>query len=346
MKLWLLVAFVLCVSACSGGGASTAMLSSHDQPMMALTALTDDVKPFTPGVDPQPEVAVAPKARPLTPDEIAREALMSRELSDPNRASRRPLNVVGGGNGEAVGTFTPYIPKLQGMIVNMGVQLNYLVQNGGNFFHTHSGACFEFGINYAAQYPTLFGYNWCAGGNTPVGYMNIGLVGDPNGVLNTWNRTGNGWLLAWDPIMGTYKIALEEVLESNGWHLLGYDWATLKYKDIMNNHGVTGTINDWGGSDIFEVHVTPNTSCAFNSSFPVGTHLLYDMKKQVLVSGTWQTLDKIANVTSRQEIDCANITGLTEPGYTSPFFSGEYYQNPATSEFGPQHAGDWWMTQR
>jgi hypothetical protein len=281
--------------------------------------------------------------RPLTSAERATEATASALLGDPNR--RKALSLASGISGLAVGTFTPYISNLQGMIVNIGVWPTYVLQNG-TIFQTHSGACFEFGINYSNASPYLFGYNWCATGNLPQGFMDIGLVGLPGGTLANWSTTGNGWLLAWDSTMGTYKIALEEVLESNGWHLLGYNWSTTKYVDIMNNFGVTGTIQDWGGTDIFEEHVAANSSCAFDPSFPIGTHLLYDLKKQVKVGSTWEFLDKISGVTSRLQIDCADISGRVDPGYTSPYFSGEYYQNVVTGPYGQTHAGDWWMTQR
>ncbi len=81
------------------------------------------------------------------------------------------------------------------------------------------------------------------------------------------------------------KIALEEVRESNGWHLLGYNWTTKRYVDLMNGFGVTGTKSACCGYDVFEVHGAPGSSCGFDPSFPIGTHLLYDEKKQVLLNG-------------------------------------------------------------
>jgi hypothetical protein len=345
MNVWLIAVGILCLTACSGGS-STIPTNSTSTIAAPITTIDDEVRPYTPGADAQPAVAIAPPLRALTSDEIAHEAIMSAQLGDPTRTSRRPRNTVANWE-EYVGTFTPYIPHEQGQVVNIGVQLNYEVKNGGNFYHTHSGLCFEYGINYSGTAPTLFGYNWCATGNLPQGFMNIGLVGYPNGLLNTWSSSGNGWLLAWDSTMGTYKISLEEILESNGWHLLGYNWGTTKFVDIMNNFGVTGTIANWGGDDIFEEHVTGGTSCNFDSgSVPIGSHLLYDLKKQVMLNGQWEALDHISGVYGVTQIDCADISGLSHPGYTSPYFSGEYYQSSVAGPYGQTHAGDWWMTQR
>jgi len=357
-RAFLLLSAVLVLSCllstgCTGGG-TFSNIALPEQSGALLATLADPV-PYSPGVDPEPEIAnTANSRRPLTAAESGAEAHFAAELGDPNRIVLHPAlgyispqNVVGAGNGEAVGMWTASTFAAQGSVVNMGVQKNYTVSVGGNFFHTHqfvNNQCFEYGINYSSLAPTLFGYNWCAGGNTSQGWINDGLVGDPGGALNTWDSTGNGWLFAWDSVMGIYTISLEEVQRSDGWHLLGYNWSKKKYYDIMNGHGVTGTKSACCGWDVFEVHVTPGASCSFDPSFPIGQHLLYDIKKQVLINGTWKTLDKVPSggFASSTMIDCADISGNIDPGYASPYFSGEYYSTASS----PHYYGDWWLTAR
>jgi hypothetical protein len=335
----LLLGSALILASCAGGG------STLTPPM----ADTSEVVPYSPG---QYTLAVATApATARTSDQAIAEGRYSAMLGDPSRAAlrldsgRRSQNVTVSGSSSAVGTWVPHIPGLQGVVVNMGVQLHYHVTAGGNFFHTHSGPCVEFGVNYASEDPTLFGYNWCSGSNRPLAWINAGLVGDPGGVLDTWSSTGNGSLIAWDSVMGQYKISIEEILEKDGWHILAYNWATARFVDIMNGMGVTGT-QPSGGWDVFEEHVAYGTSCAFDSTFPVGSHLLYDEKKQVMMNGSWRTLDKVPGVTSKLTMDCADISGHNDPGYASPFFSGQYFSTPTMSAFGAQKAGDFWLTQR
>lgn len=320
------------------------------------TAADEEIRPYTPGGTYVPRVANASAHKRLSAIEITEAKQAAAILGDPNRVVWRhnsrldPLNSVAAGNGEAVGMWSASTFAAQGSVTNMGVQPNYIISNGDLFFHTHqfvNNQCFEYGINYSYATAYLFGYNWCTGGNTAQGFMTYGLVGPAGGAMNTWRANGNGWLLAWDSVMGIYKIALEEVLEKDGaWHLLGYNWTTKQYADLMNGRGVTGTKNACCGWDVFEEHGAPGSSCNFDPAFPVGQHLLYDEKKQVLRNGVWNYLDKVPGGWSYEtEIDCADLSSNTS-GYVSPFFSGMYYPQPATSSFGAQHAGDWWLTQR
>jgi hypothetical protein len=354
----LAVAALLLLAACSGGGQSVPDASVSAGMLRTTQSVSDDaasdaVTPYTPGIDAEPDIARAPLARAVTSSEIGEQARFAAELSNPNRpvfhprsAGTRPQSVVAGGNGEAVGLFTSSTFSANGSVVNFGVQKDYVVGDGGNFFHTHqfvNNQCFEYGINYAAQAPTLFAYNWCTGGNTPQGFMNVGLVGDPGGALNTWDATGNGWLFKWDALNKIYEISLEEVKKTDGWHLLGYNWAKTKFVDLMNGRGVTGKKNACCGWSVFEVHVTPGASCKFDPAFPKGANLLYDTKMQALIGSTWTPLNKIPNggFNFGSKIDCANISGQADPAYVSPYFSGGFVAPTATV-----HPGDWWMIQR
>jgi hypothetical protein len=317
-------------------------------------ALDTEIKPYTPGINAKPAIANPGSLRVLTSYEENEAIQAAAYLGDPNRIvlhhdqNRSPQNAIAGGNGEAVGMWASIIA--QGSVTNMGVQPNYITNNGAMFFHTHifnSNACFEYGINYSYAAPYLFGYNWCTGGNTPEGFMVYGLVGPTGGALNRWQSNGNGYLIAWDSTMGQYKISIEEVLESDGaWHLLGYNWSTTKFVDLMNGRGVTGTKSNCCGWAVFEIHGAPGSTCKFDSAFPAGQHLMYDLKKQVLLKNTWTRLDKVGGLSAGTQIDCADISGLSHPGYTSPYFSGEYYAAPVNGQYGPTYAGDWWLTQR
>jgi hypothetical protein len=356
MKSWLIAASILCLAACSSGG-GTIPTNASTTILAPITALDADIRPYTPGVDEQPEIPKVGTLRQLTDYENREVVQAAVLLGDPNRIVfhhtdiRGVQNVIVGGNGEAVGMWSNTTMIGQGSITNMGVQPNFITNNGSMFFHTHQfvvNQCFEYGINYSYAAAYVFGYNWCTGGNTPQGFMVNGLVGPPGGTLNTWQANGHGYLLAWDSTMGIYKIALEEVQENNGWHLLGYNWTTQRYVDLMNGFGVTGTKGPCCGWDVFEEHGAPGSTCNYDSAFPKGQHLLYDEKKQVLVNGVWHFLDKvpIGGFTYGTQTDCADISGTTHSGYASPYYSGQYFPNPATSSFGAQHAGDWWMTQR
>ena len=348
-------------SACSAGGSNSTpggsrVASLTSAALRDAAGAVDDVLPYTPG-DEAPATIIIPD-RPLTGDQRASEDRLGAQLRDPNRPVfahythlRSPQNVVGSGDGEAVGMFTASSFAGEGSVTNLGVQLNYVVTNGGNFYHTHqfpNNQCFEYGINYTATAPTLFGYNWCTGGNTAPGFINKGLVGYPGGVLNSWTSSGHGGLLAWDSTMGIDKLSLEEIQENDGWHLLAYNWAEAKFYDIMNGQGVTGTKNTCCGWAVMEEHNTPGASCNFDPAFPKGAHLLYDFKKRVLIDGTWKTLDTVpsAGIWSVLSIDCVDLSGADASSNTSPYFSGEYFDAPGTGQFGPESAGSFWVTQR
>jgi hypothetical protein len=344
-----LLAVVLCFCLGACGGRSGSSL-----PSTAPLSIQDDVvQAYTPGVSAEPAVfTTAMHVLSAEQADVARRA--AAQLSDPNRTVFRDHsraqteNVVAGGNGESVGMFTTTTFAAQGSIVNMGVQPNYVTGGDTMFYHTHqfvNNQCFEYGINYSYAAPALFAYNWCTGGNTPQGFINLGLVGT---ALNTWSSIGAGWMIAWDTNMAIDKISLEEIQKSDGWHLLGYNWSTKQYYDIMGGKGVTGTKSQCCGWDVFEIHAAPGANCNFDSSFAIGSHLLYDTKKQVLINGVWRTLDKVPSggFTYSTAIDCADIAPNSGAGYASPYFSGDYYPAPAVSSFGQQYAGDWWMTQR
>ncbi len=329
--------------------------SASDASNVSPSAALSVPDPYRPGVDAEPAVASAPLSRPLTMAETIAQGRYATELTDPRRDvfARRPAtvgrrmaqNVVAGGNGESVGLFTSSTFVAAGSSVELGVQLNYFVPYGGNFFHTHQVAnnqCFEFGINYSFAAPTLFAYNWCTGGNTPQGFINRGLVGDPGGVLNTWASTGNAGLLLWDGSQHIHRLVLEEVQRANGWHLLAFNWTQAKYVDILGGLGVTGSKGPCCGWAIFENHVAPGTSCNFSGNFSTGRELLYDRHIKALIGNVWQSLDSVpsAGFTFGTKIDCANISGQTDPSYFAPFFSGAIV--PLSSTSG---AGDWSMTQ-